>query len=38
MTKGDLKTKFESSEAQLESLGIPKESQVHLQKMREGRE
>ncbi|MBO5833514.1 MAG: hypothetical protein J6R22_00995 [Alphaproteobacteria bacterium] len=38
MTKGTLQTKFEAAQKQLESLGVPKESQVHLQKMREGRE
>ena len=38
MTKGTLKTKFEKAEEQLVSLGIPKESQVHLQKLRKGRE
>ena len=38
MTKGQTKTKFEEATEQMESLGIPKESQVLLQKMREGRE
>ncbi|MBO5696357.1 MAG: hypothetical protein J6S06_02485 [Alphaproteobacteria bacterium] len=38
MTKGQMKTKFEKATEQMESLGIPKESQVLLQKMREGRE
>ena len=38
MTKGTLKTKFENAQAQMESLGIPKESQVHLQKLRGDRE
>lgn len=38
MTKGTLQTKFEAAQKQLESLGVPKESQVHLQKLRDGRE
>jgi hypothetical protein len=38
MTKGSLKTKFEEAQAQMESLGVPKESQVHLQKLRRERE
>ncbi len=38
MTKGTLLTKFEAAQKQLESLGVPKESQVHLQKLRDGRE
>ena len=38
MTRGVLKTKFEEAQAQLESLGIPKEFQKHLRKLHEGRE
>lgn len=38
MTKGPSKTKFEEAQAQLEALGIPKKSQVRLNKIHEGRE
>ena len=37
-TKGSVKTKFEEAQTQMESLGVPKESQVHLQKLRGERE
>ena len=38
MTRGPSKTKFEEAQAQLESLGIPKESQVYLKKIRDCRD